>query len=259
MSAEAETALATLVATDARLAARGVEWLTLDPARERASSLANLGRALLPRAATMRPGTARTWAEGLSAVVESVRTHFPGNLLWDLDRLAASVLREAAGRGDPAAHVGEALGEVVSLHALFGRATPIRFRYVHDFVYGFDWAKWVRRDPSGRRRIGPFDLAFLRSMRARGGELLELIERDDAKYPRLGDARPRNPFAFSREPSAELRLHRDLARRDLVPVRAWLPDGEPTWDRPFAEEREARARALGLGKSEARAPSTEHG
>ncbi len=259
MSAEAEGALDRLDATDARLDSLGVERLTLDPERERASSLGELGRLLLPRTHALPSGTARAFSEGLTSIADSVLTHFPGNLLWDLDHLAASVLREASRTADPVAHVRDALAEVVSLHALFGRATPIRFRYAHDFVYGFDWAKWVRRDPRHRARVGPFDLEFLRSMRRRGGELLALIEGDDAKYPRLRHHRPRNPFAFSREPSAELALHRDLARRDLVPVRAWRADDEPTWDRPFAEEREARARALGLTKDEAPAPAPTRG
>lgn len=253
MSGEAGEALARLAEMDARLDALAIERLTLDPNRDRASSLEALGEALLPRTRGLPEGSASAWASGLVASVESVLAHFPGNLFWDLDLLAASVLREAARMPDALAHICAAFEEIVALHALFGHATTIHFRYVHDFVYGFDWAKWVRRDPRARASVGPFDLAFLRSMRARGGELLALIAEDDAKYPRLRREGARNPFVFSREPAAELRLHRDLARRDLVPVRAWCVDETPSWDRPFAEEREARARALGLTGGEGHA------
>ena len=61
-------------------------------------------------------------------------------------------------------------------------------------------------------------------MQRRGDELLELIELDDGKYPTLDGDEPRNPFPFSREPADELRLHRELARRDLIPVPTWSSD-----------------------------------
>ncbi len=244
---EARDALEALIALDAELDRRGVVRRTLDPERERASSFERIGRVLLPRTAHLAEGSARALAEGLCALARAVVAHFPENLLWDLDHLSASIVREACDAPEEAPRrLAASFEEAVALHALFGRGTPIRFRYVHDLVYGFDWAKWVRRDPASRRRVGPFDLAFLRSMRARGGELLALIEEDDPTYPRLAGRGARNPFVFSREPDAELALHRDLARRGLVPVRAWTFDDAPVWDLAFSEERANRARALGL-------------
>lgn len=247
MSDEAKSALARLARMDAELERRGAHRLTLDPRRRRARSLGELAHELVPRMTALPAGTIDAWAGGLTDTATAILAHFPDNLLWDLDHLAASVLRDAA--RDPArapARLRASFHEIVDLHALFGRNTPIRFRYVHDFVYGFDWAKWIQRGPPERRSVGPFDLEFLRALRARGGELLALIERDDAVYPRLRGPAARNPFAFSREPPAELRLYQDLARRGLVPVRGWTFDEPPTWDRAFGEEREARARALGL-------------
>ncbi len=244
---EASAALDALIALDRRLDALGVERRTLDPARERASSFERIGRALLPRTSELADGTAAALADGLSALATAVLDHFPENLFWDLDWLAASFLSEAAREPPRApARLAESFAAAVELHALFGRVTAIRFRYVHDFAYGFDWAKWVRRDPPARGGVGPFDLAFLHAMRARGRELLALIEQDDATYPRLAGDGARNPFAFSREPEAEAALHRDLARRGLVPVRAWTFDDPPVWDLAFAEQRVARARAMGL-------------
>lgn len=244
MSGDAQDGLERLAAMDAELAL--VDRLSLDPGRARARSLHAIGHHLFSSFA-LAPGVAAALAEGLSATAAAIRTHFPGNLLWDLDHLAASVLREALRAPAPAAHVRESFAEIVGLHAMFGHGTTLRFRYAHDFVYGFDWAKWVCRDPSARRGVGPFDLAFLRAMRARGGELLALIEAGkDETYPPLRGDRHRNPFAFSREPNDELTLYRDLAARELIPVRAWTFDAPPVWDRGFAEERERRARALGI-------------
>lgn len=244
MSDRARGAMEQLARMDAYLDER-VERRTLDPVRERATALEDLGLAMSAR---LSDAAIEAWTDGLLATVRSILEHFPDNLLWDLDHLAAGVAREAVREPSRAVErVRASFGEIVELHALFGRATPIRFRYAHDFVYGFDWAKWVRRAPAERACHGPFDLVFLRAMRARGEELLELIAHDDAKYPRLRDEeRARNPFPFSREPSAELALYADLARRGLIPVPAWSIDAPPVWDAPYAEEREARARALGL-------------
>jgi hypothetical protein len=185
-------------------------------------------------------------ASGLGRLEAAIREAFPENLFCDLDALLAGIVREAVGASAPAEHVAGSFDRAVEIQHLFGRATPIRFRYVHDFVYGFDWARWVRKDPAGRARVGPYDRAFLDRMRARGAELLELIEQDDSEYPRLPGREPRNPFGFSRQPDAESRLFTDLARRDLLPVAAWRFDATPRWDRPFRELRAERARELGI-------------
>ena len=245
LDGEAQAALLALAELDARLDREGVTRLTLDPSRERATSFLALGRALLS-STRGAPGLANALEAGLARTADAILTNFPDNLFWDIDALASGLLREAlrTETEDPRAHLEGAFDEVVALHALFGRATPIRFRYVHDLTLGFDWAKWVRRAPAERRSVGPFDRAFLRSMLERGRELLVLIQADDAKYPRLVSDRPRNPFVFSREPDHEVRLHRALAARRLIPVRAWEIDATPIWDRAFQAEREALALAL---------------
>jgi len=219
------------------LAPRVPAWGSLSQERAVARGPAEIAAAL----------GAPSMESGLERVAEAMRAAFPDNLLGDLDHWAWAVAREAADGDDPDAHVGRATETTVELMRLFGCATPIRFRYVHDFVYGFDWAKWVRKDPAARAAVGPFDLAFLERMVRRGHELLALIAEDDEKYPQLRDDRPRNPFGFSREPEDELRLFRDLAARGLLPVEAWRLETAPTWDRPFTDLRAERARVLGLG------------
>lgn len=216
---------------------------TLDPNKEEATPFRVLGERALRTEAT--PETLVAFGEALITVVEAACVNFPGNLFWDHDFLAAALLRQAheSNRG-PAEYLRGAGEFLADLYALFGRETPISFRYAHDFLYGFDWARWVKRDPRARENVGPFDEAFLEYSRARGHELLALIETNDTKYPQLEEGLARNPFAFSREPAVEHALHRDLARRGYVPVQAWDPRGLAIWDRPFTEIREARAEAL---------------
>jgi hypothetical protein len=241
-------------------------WRTLAPDRTHARPLLAIGRVLLePETwrlpeATAEPeaaAAAEAFAEGLVAIAEAMRRAFPHNIFGDLDHLAASLWRGAAAAPEgPVAHLREQCRRVVELQELFGQGTAIRFRYVHDFLYGFDWAKWVARDPATRARVGPFAPQFLESMEARGHELLALIASGrDLRYPPLPDARPRNPFGFSREPADELVLHRHLAREGLLPVEAWRVDASPRWDRPFQRLRREHAARLGLADHAA----PEHG
>jgi len=228
---------------DAAIEATGAG--TLAPDRSRATRLVVLAERVVDETRA-RPDTEAV-LDGLASIADAQRRSFPDNLLFDYDYLAASMTGHVRRRGR--SWIDDAVPRLVGLYELFGRDTPIRFRYTHDFVYGWDWAKWVRREPEARAATGPFDFAFLRAMDARGHELLSLIEPDDQEYHRLRDEGPRNPFPFSREPASELALHRDLARRGLVPVEAWRWDARPRWDRPFADLRVQRARALGLTRA----------
>ena len=103
------------------------------------------------------------------------------------------------------------------------------------------WRFEVAPDPW----TSPEPLVSVRIPTWRGHELLALIAQRDEKYPPLADDRPRNPFGFSREPDAEVAIHRDLAARDLIPVEAWRWDAAPRFDRPFADLRRERAVAHG--------------
>jgi len=234
-----------LAAIDARR--RQAPWRSLDPQRGHARPLVEVGHALL--GPDPGPG-ADALIDGLATIADAMEQAFPHNIFGDLDFLAASLWHDAGGSPEgPASYLRRECGRVAALQTLFGRETAIRFRYVHDFVYGFDWAKWVARDPEARVEHGPFSPEFLASMEHRGHELLELIaDGRDRKYPPLPDGRPRNPFGFSREPEAEIRLHRALAREGLLPVETWRLDAQPVWDRPFAQLRRQRAVALGLGQ-----------
>lgn len=210
--------------------------LTLAPDREQATRLV----VLVERVGAPLGTIARdALAEGLARVARAQLESFPDNLLWDFDYLAASL----AGRLDPEAILAAAQ-HIEALEVLFGQRTAINFRYAHDFLYGFDWARWVAREPAGRGTVGPFDPQFLETLHRRGRELLDLIDRDDEKYPRLPAGVRRNPFPFPREPADELRLHRTLAATGWLPVEAWRADARPIWDRGYTQQREQEARRL---------------
>lgn len=202
-------------------------WLSLAPGRERSRTPAELAAPGSPlRASLLR-------------ISEAIAEHHPDNLFGDLDALATALAQLDDGAREERAE------RIVGLHQLFGQKSPIRFRYVHDFLYGFDWARWVARAPEERRSVRPYDEAFLGYLEQRGRELLSLIARDDAKYPTLRDRGSRNPFPFSREPDAEIAIHRALAARGMVPLAAWESDPVPRWDRSCSAVREAVARELG--------------
>ena len=224
-----------------REAALGVRWRSLQPGRTDARPLSELvpDRALEPR---VRVAVAR----GIARIAEAVHRNFPSNLFGDLDVVLARLERGGAESG--ASWVERAAGAIVDLHDVFGRHTTIQFRYVHDFLYGFDWARWVRREPASRASVGPFDEAFLSYVRQRGSELLALIAEDDAKYHRIPRGTDRNPFAFQRDPESEAALLHDLAACGWVPVEAWRRDAVPRWDRDYVAARETRARELGLAR-----------
>lgn len=204
---------------------------TLDPARAMRTPLSDLAHD-------------GALARALETIDASIATHFPENLFGDLDRLAHDLALVRDQEGEPA--MAARAARIAHVHALFGRETVLHFRYTHDFLYGYDWARWVARLPAERGGVGPYDDAFLAYSEQRASELCALVAADDGKYGRLAPGAHRNPFPFRRDLDSERVLHRALAADDLVPVQAWRRDGAATWDRPFSALREERARALGL-------------
>ncbi|HEU4405811.1 MAG TPA: ferrochelatase [Polyangiaceae bacterium] len=237
-------AIAWLGRVDRGLEARFGSLASLGPRRARASRLAELGERLLPSDVGLAP--ARAFARNTARVLVAFAEHFPHNLFWDADLIAARI---AAQPDPPAAR--ELAARLVELCARFGRSSPIRFPYLHDFLFGYDWCRWVASAPDERRHVGPFDPPFLGYLLRRGAELYALIDRNDATYGRLEPGCFRNPFPFARNPDDEARLYRALAERDLIPVRAWQLDSRPRWDLPYAELRRSLADELGIARRSA--------
>jgi hypothetical protein len=237
-------ALEPLVAAESKLEAALGPRASLDPTRARVTSLPALGGRMLagvPDQANW-PNYTRT----LAAVALAQLEDFPGNLFWDMDAIAGAMARGARSVDDAHAYLQGFGDAMLKVHAAYGTHSTIRFRYVHDFVLGFDWERWVRADPERNAGIGPFDLAFLRRALTRSEEIADLVAQDDPAYRRLAEGEFRNPFEFSREPEYELRLHRDLFQRGGVPVRSWEMNAEPDCSVPHSRNRVARARELGI-------------
>lgn len=216
--------------------------LTLDPARESARPLSEVVAELADSRQSPH------LAAAAAAVAEAQIRSFPDNLFWDFDFFLASIHRHAAAAADYAEHLAAVTEITVGLMELYGQQSPIRFRYVHDFMYGYDWARWVRREPAARCAVEPFGLQFLAQTARRGRDILELIDADDDWYPSIEEGTSRNPFPFSREPRDELRLYRVLAERRWVPVEAWRPAARPDSSRDFDALREEAAESLGLSR-----------
>lgn len=238
-----------LGSTDAYLATR-TTWRSLEPGAERPRSLVALGERVLPERAD-RPALHEqqeiAWAMALSDLARAIAREFPENLFADLDHVARAlrdvVLREG--------HVAleRTIDPLVRIHRTYGRSSAIRFRYVHDFLYGFDWARWVARDPAARAAVGPYDARFLAHIEARALELDALVARNDPTYPPLPAGVFRNPFPFDREPDAERLLFETLARAGELPIEAFLESPTLTLERPYAALREERAASLGLSRA----------
>ncbi|WP_236644370.1 ferrochelatase [Sorangium cellulosum] len=186
---------------------------------------------------------AQAFARGLGEVIRAIVDNFPDNIFWDLDYLACCLWQAGS-----APAIGDFAGRVVSLCVGFGNKSKLRFRYAHDFLYGYDWARWVTRKPDERAGVGPFDLAFFDYLDGRQKALVELVASNDRKYSQLNGREYRNPFSFIREPREESQLHYLLAQVDLIPLKAWRLDGERRWDLPFTDLRAKLAERLGLSR-----------
>jgi len=233
-----------LLSTDALIARSGASWASLKPRKKRALSLQELGEVVLRGVdpELLHEQQASAWAMALSHLARAIVRNFPENIFADLDRVAVALRDVVIAEGHVA--LEQTIDPLVEIHRLYGKTSRIRFQYVHDFLYGFDWARWVASCPAERATIGPFDRRFLQRSVERAEELEVLIENNDPTYPALAEGAFRNPYAFARDPKAEALLFRDLAKHDLLPV---CPIRQTAiWDKPFLQERLVRAEKLGL-------------
>lgn len=238
-------ALTKLAEMDEKLRASGAYPGTLNLAASSPTSLSDLGAKLLTE--DLAVDVTESFADALCAIADGHVRNFPQNLFADFDYLAGEIVAGARrSNGAGAAFVRNISTKVVGLLDLYGGASEIRFQYVHDFLYGFDWAKWVALDPAARSGVPPFGEEFLDHMQRRGEELHRLAASNDSRFPKIPGNQFRNAFGFRREPHNETTLFLDLAKQGLIPVEAWRSDATPSWQKPYVRLREERARALGL-------------
>lgn len=237
MNDESAKELARLRYAQTRIQDKAVLYLSLDPNRSEPTSLVDLFLRLAPSLPELEARQA--FADGLEEVAEAILANFPENIFWDLDYLAKAL----AGAGSPRA-IRLMTAMIVDLQNGFGCHSVIAFRYVHDFTFGFDWCRWVKKDLALRQDVGPFDWVFLLYLQKRRRELLDLIAKDDDKYGQLAPGQGRNPFVFSREPADERLLHETLAKAGDIPVPAWTSDGLCQFEKNFGEIRVQTANEL---------------
>jgi hypothetical protein len=187
----------------------------------------------------------------MEGVVDSILENYPENIFWDLDFLASNMFTKIqeeetnTSKSKRAFYLREKLQDIFEL---FGNKTAIHFRYIHDFIYGYDWCKWVRssEDPIMDHLLDPFGNCFLDSIKKRGLEILELIAKNDENYVSLDSGVYRNPFTFSRGTEDEIRLFRDLANTGDIPVPGWQVYGAVQFKKDYSLIRNNRAVTLGI-------------
>ncbi len=235
----------TFQSLDEILAQQSVNLLSLNPQKKIITSFAEMGNMVAEETTDIQIIT--TLQETLESIVDSQLQNFPENIFWDFDFLVSSMLRQALVADEGAVSFLKTFGEkMVSLTEMFGINTEIRFRYVHDFIYGFDWARWVQKDPKNRANIEPFSLIFFDYLLTKGKELIQRISHGQVICYKLCDTGYRNPFSFSREPEDEYRLLTYLAQKQLIPVEVWNWNATPVWNKPFQEIRQQIALKLDI-------------
>lgn len=204
--------------------------LSLCKGRVYATHTTQLSKAILHRDSDINLKSA--FAKGVFLLEQELFKHFPENIFADFDMLFAHIITKAKQTHSPSKYVLNNCEYISKLFAVYGSNSSIRFKYIHDFLYGFDWARWVQKSPNLRHNVGPFDPVFINHLFLRGNELRKLIKQNDKKYPKLPPYKTRNPFPFSRKPSDERLLHGILAEKNLIPVTAWATNGtfSHAWD-----------------------------
>ncbi len=224
---------------------QSVSLLSLNPHKTLITNFAELGNLITEQNTDIHLLT--TFQETLESIVRTQLQNFPENIFWDFDFLVSSMLRQALTADEGAVPFLKIFGEkMVCLTEMFGNKTEMRFRYVHDFMYGFDWARWVKKEPQKRSHIEPFSLVFFDYLLAKGKELLQRINHGQVISYKLCETGYRNPFTFSREPEDEYRLLTYLAKEQLIPVAAWNWNASPVWNKPFQEMRQQVALQLNI-------------
>lgn len=173
------------------------------------------------------------FSDYLEQMILSIRHHFPENIFWDLDYMIAYAVRESQKFKEPELFWEAYTQKLNHLLAVFGCHGEIRFRYLHDFTYGFDWARWVRKDLPSRKNVQPFEMAFFDRTISRGEELLELIRQNDSRYHRLQTSSYRNPFSFSRDILEEKEMMCWLSNNNGLPIAQWNANGPINFEKDF--------------------------
>lgn len=181
-------------------------------------------------------------------IVKSATKNFPNNIFWDFDLMSHSIASYFAKDKNPES-LFKYVDQYHSIFCIFGADSPVKFQYIHDFIYGYDWLKWMLEKRKPEEDKDPFGEDFLRYIYNRGLELVCLIQKNDQKYPELTEEY-RNPFLFGRSPKEEILLHRTLSSDSLLPLDSWDVHAVPRADKDYSLIRLERSKALGIEKNQ---------
>jgi hypothetical protein len=230
---------------DEMVAKPAINLLSLNPQKTLITNFTELENLVLETTSNL--DILASLRDSLSVIVYVQLQNFPGNIFWDFDFMVSSMLRQALVADEGAVDFLESFANKMTLLTdLFGSHQEIRFRYIHDFIYGFEWARWVQKEPQTRAHIEPFSLVFLDYLLMKGQDILQHINIEKSTSYQLCDTGFRNPFTFSREPEDEYRLLTHLAAKELIPVVAWNWNASPVWNKPFQEMRQELALKLNI-------------
>jgi hypothetical protein len=230
---------------DEILAQPAVNLFSLNPQKTLITSFKELGNLVIET--TSDQDILVSLRDSLSVIIYAQLQNFPENIFWDFDFMVISMLRQALMADEGAVTFLESFAnKMVLLTNLFGIHQEIRFRYIHDFIYGFEWARWVEKEPQARAHIEPFSLIFLDYLLMKGQNILQRVNLEESTAYKLCETGFRNPFTFSREPEDEYRLLTHLAAKKLIPVAAWNWNANPVWNKPFQEMRQELALKLNI-------------
>ena len=207
---------------------------SLNPNQGEAQSLWDLGNL----AQTMIPDV-HQFDEVMMATITVAHIQldcFPKNIFWDLDGFVKVFWSLKS-----TSEIKGCIEQLERLYRAFSEGQT-RFQYAHDLIFGFDWARWVQKDPVTRASIGPFEATFLDRMEHRHQQLVEEVKgRDSEKYPYMKELETnegfRNPFGFSREYEDEIAVMTELAAQNFIPVPFWNIDFQAEWDKPYERVR----------------------
>ncbi|BAZ42450.1 hypothetical protein NIES4101_84190 [Calothrix sp. NIES-4101] len=228
---------------DEIIAQSSIQPLSLSPDRDLITSFQEIGNLVSEK--TCNQQIIDCLYHTIEIILSAQLENFPENIFWDFDLMVLHMLEQSLSAEDGAIVFLDSFGQkIVDLMNIFGCRGKIRFRYVHDFMYGFDWARWVKKDPENRSHVQPFNPIFLDYLLAKGEEILNLVRVEDKRYHHISRGRFRNSFCFPRNPEDEYRLLTYLADSNMIPVAAWNWNTYPIWDKPFDEMREQAALAI---------------
>lgn len=206
-------------------------YASLDPGRDVPRPFAELGQHDLFQKRTV--SEQRELLSVLEQIVLAQLLNFPDNIYWDFDYFFHVLLMQP-----DKASLRRLCALICDLMERYGAHSEIRFEFIHDFSFGFDWARWVRKKPEARSHILPYDFTFLDYLKRRHRELCRLIEENDATYSPLKPGQWRNPFRFSRSFDDEIYTLETLAGRQLIPVPGWCSCPVLNWRPDYTMIRE---------------------